>query len=145
MSEHDKAQERTESATPRRRQEARRKGQVPRSRELSTMTVMLASAGTMAALGPWMFGRLESLLVAGLSVPVREGLAVDDAALALGGSIREALVTFAPLFAVRLAAGFASPAMLGGLVWSADALVPKLERLDPIQGLRRIFSVQALV
>src|SRR5690606_56501 len=145
MSEHDKAQERTESATPRRRQEARRKGQVPRSRELNTMTVMLASAATMAVLGPWMFGRLESLLVSGLAVPTHEGFAIDDATLALGGSIREALVTFAPLFAVLLVAVFLGPAMLGGLVWSADALVPKLERLDPMRGLKRIFSVQALV
>lgn len=145
MSEHDSAQERTESATPRRREEARRKGQVPRSRELNTMSVMLAGAGTMAVLGPWMFARLESLLVSGLAVSTHDVLGIDEAAGALGSVARDALVTFAPLFAFLLVAALAGPAALGGLVFSAEALAPKLERLDPMKGLKRIFSVQALV
>ncbi|HEX6993008.1 MAG TPA: flagellar biosynthesis protein FlhB [Gammaproteobacteria bacterium] len=145
MSEHDSAQERTESATPRRREEARRKGQVPRSRELNTMSVMLAGAGTMAVLGPWMFERLESLLVSGLAVSTHDVLGIDEAAGALGSVARDALVTFAPLFAFLLVAALAGPAALGGLVFSAEALAPKLERLDPMKGLKRIFSVQALV
>src|SRR5690606_19118655 len=58
---------------------------------------------------------------------------------------RDALVTFAPLFVLLLIAAFAGPALLGGLVWSAEALAPKLERLNPIKGLKRIFSIQALV
>lgn len=145
MSEHDNAQERTESATPRRREQARRKGQVPRSRELNTMTVMLAGAGTMAALGPWMFARLQSLLVTGLAAPTERELGIGEAAGALGSIAQDAFVTLAPLFALLLVAAFAGPAMLGGLVFSAEALAPKLERLDPIKGLKRIFSLQALV
>ena len=145
MSEHDSAQERTESATPRRREQARRKGQVPRSRELNTMTVMLAGAGTMAVLGEWMFARLESMLIAGLAAPAHRGFDVDDVVGALGVPAQDALVTFAPLFALLLVAAFAGPAMLGGLVLSADALAPKLERLNPVRGLKRIFSLQALV
>ena len=145
MSEHDNAQERTESATPRRREQARRKGQVPRSRELNTMTVMLAGAGTMAVLGPWMFSRLESMLIAGLAVPTYQRFGIDDALAALGTPALEAFVTFAPLFVLLLVAAFAGPALLGGLVVSFEALTPKLDRLNPIQGLKRIFSIQALV
>src|SRR5690606_37199706 len=69
----------------------------------------------------------------------------DTAAGALGEPVRDALVTFAPLFVLLLIAAFAGPALLGGLVWSAEALAPKLERLNPIKGLKRIFSIQALV
>lgn len=145
MSEHDNAQERTESATPRRREQARRKGQVPRSRELNTMTVMLAGAGTMAVLGPWMFSRLESMLIAGLAVPTYQRFGIDDALAALGTPALDAFVTFAPLFVLLLVAAFAGPALLGGLVVSFEALTPKLDRLNPIQGLKRIFSIQALV
>ncbi len=145
MSQNDQAQERTESATPRRREQARRKGQVARSRELNTMAVMLTGAGTMAVLGPWMFARLEALLISGLAAPAHRSLGIDTAAGALGEPVRDALVTFAPLFVLLLIAAFAGPALLGGLVWSAEALAPKLERLNPIKGLKRIFSIQALV
>src|SRR5690606_9659232 len=97
MSQNDQAQERTESATPRRREQARRKGQVARSRELNTMAVMLTGAGTMAVLGPWMFARLEALLISGLAAPAHRSLGIDTAAGALGEPVRDALVTFAPL------------------------------------------------
>src|SRR5690606_26285994 len=102
-------------------------------------------AGTMAALGPWMFARLQSLLAAGIAVPTHPVLGIGEAAGALGSVALDAFVTFAPLFALLIVAAFAGPAMLGGLVWSSEALAPKLDRLSPTQGLKRIFSVQALV
>src|SRR5690606_1237800 len=132
-------------ATPRRREQARRKGQVARSRELNTMAVMLAGAGVMAVLGPWMSARLKMLLAAGLTVPAEQPLGVTEAVAALSLTGRDALVTFAPLFAVLLVAAIAGPAMLGGLIFSGESLVPKLERLSPMRGIKRIFSVQALV
>lgn len=145
MSENDQAQERTEAATPKRREDARRKGQVARSRELNTMAVMLAGAGVLAVLGPWMSARLGALMTRGLGASVRPSLGVAETIDALAAPAREALITFAPLFAALLVAALAGPAMLGGLVFSAEALAPKLDRLSPLKGLKRIFSVQALV
>lgn len=145
MSENGQSQERTEAATPKRREEARRKGQVARSRELNTMAVMLAGAATMAVLGPWMSARLGDLLVGGLAGAVQHPLGVAETMEALTGPAWDALVTFAPLFVALLVAAVAGPAMLGGVVFSAEALAPKVERLSPLKGLKRIFSVQALV
>jgi flagellar biosynthesis protein FlhB len=142
VSENDPAQERTEAPTPRRREQARRKGQVARSRELNTMAVMLTGAAGMLALGPWISDRLQQLLIRGLATPGRNELDVGDALLE---PVQTALWTFAPLFALLLIAALAGPALLGGIVFSAEAAKPKLERLNPINGLKRIFSVQGLM
>ena len=139
MSETDQAQERTEAPTPRRLEQARKKGQVARSRELNTMTVMLAGAAGMLALGPWISERLRQLLISGLSPAAPDVFDVGDALL---GPVLHALVTFAPLLGLLLIAALAGPALLGGLVFSAEAARPKLERLNPLAGLKRIFSAQ---
>lgn len=145
MNENDQAQERTEAPTPKRREDAKRKGQVARSRELNTMAIMLVGAAVMAALGPWMSARLQTLLTSGLAVPTHRSLGIGDAAEAIGAPVREALFTFAPLFALLLVAAVVGPAMLGGLIFSANGFAPKLDRLSVLKGLKRIFSVQALV
>ncbi|MBN1240827.1 MAG: flagellar biosynthesis protein FlhB [Gammaproteobacteria bacterium] len=142
MSENDQAQERTEAPTPRRLEQARRKGQVARSRELNTMTVMLAGAGGMLALGPWLGARLRQLLIDGLSSPTPDSL---DLGAALLAPVLDALVTFAPLLGLLLIAALAGPALLGGIAFSAEAAAPKLERLNPLAGLKRIFSAQGLM
>lgn len=145
MAEQDKSQERTEQATPKRRQDARKKGQAPRSRELNTTAVLLAGAGTLVLFGGAIGEGIAAIMIDSLS-PSRE-LAFDAPLLptVFGQSAMVALVLLLPLFAAVLIAALAGPAMLGGLVFSAQALQPKLEKLNPIAGLKRIFSLNGLM
>ena len=61
------AQERTEEATPKRREDSRKKGQVPRSKELNTFTSLIAGGATMLVFGPQVVDKLNELLIKGLS------------------------------------------------------------------------------
>ena len=145
MAEHDTSQERTEQATPKRRQDAKKKGQAPRSRELNTTAVLLTGAVTLVIFGGSMGEGIAAIMVDSLTMP-RE-LAFDAPLLpsVFGHSAMVALLLLLPLFAAVMAAALAAPAMLGGLVFSAEAMKPKLEKLDPIKGLKRIFSLNGLM
>ncbi len=59
--------------------------------------------------------------------------------------MHEAVDLFAPVALATLLAALAAPLLLGGLNFSAQALEPKFERLDPINGLGRIFAMRGLV
>lgn len=141
----DQAQERTERATPKRRQDARRKGQVPRSRELGTALMLTIGAALLYLLGPGLGQGLTGLMARGLILTPAD---LRDPAAMIGrmqDMLLEALLLFVPFVLALVAAALVAPALLGGLVLSAEALTPKLERLDPIKGLARIFSVRGLV
>jgi flagellar biosynthesis protein FlhB len=144
MSEATLAQERTEQPTPKRLQKAREQGQVPRSRELNTMVVTLIGAGAMAAFGGWMMARLRGLLIAGLAGTAAGPLDARGALHALDGGVLEGLFLISPLLIALMLGAFAGPALLGGLGFSGEAVQLKFERLSPIEGFKRIFSMQGL-
>lgn len=143
--ENDSGQERTEEPTPKKRREAREKGQVPRSRELSTTMVMLA-----AAAGLFLFGNHmgEGLLgVIDSSFRFDQGVAFDPMAPVrmLQLAIGRGLLVIAPFALLMLLVAICTPALLGGWSFSVEALQPKLEKMSPLKGLRRMFSLKALV
>ncbi|HEY8519074.1 MAG TPA: flagellar biosynthesis protein FlhB [Gammaproteobacteria bacterium] len=144
MNDTAQTHERTEAPTPRRRERARKQGQVPRSRELATLAVVLAGALGMLTLGPWMAERLGALLARGLEAPGTRSFVDIDPSAALGAAVLDAVWTVAPLGALLVVAALAAPLALGGAVLSLEAARPKLERLDPVAGLKRLFSLNAL-
>ena len=141
----ESAQERTEKATPKRLQDARKKGQVARSRELNSAALVLLGSG-----GLWLLGDRISTCLQGV---LRSGLAFDRAAAldptALGARLAnasgEALFALAPWLALALVVAALAPLMLGGFLLSAENLQLKFERLDPAKGLKRVFSAQGAV
>lgn len=139
------AQERTEEPTPKRREDSRKKGQVPRSRELNTLLSLMAGGLGALMLGPSLVGDTASVLREGLLRPGM--LAFDDGAPArlLEAALVDATLLLLPLLLLMLAASFAGPILLGGWSFSVEALAPKLERIDPIKGIGRIFSARSLM
>lgn len=137
-------QERTEQATPKRREDARRKGDVPRSRELTMTGVMLSGAASLLLFsGP--FGRrlLDALSNA---FTIDRAQAFDESYLiqafaTVAGTI---FVGLLPLAVILLSAVFLSAAAIGGWSFSTEALAFKLERMSPAKGLKRIFSANSL-
>lgn len=144
MAEND-SQERTESPTPKRLEDARKKGQVPRSIDLGAAAVTLAATGALFMFGASAAEGLMRMLVDGLQVRGSE-LAQDDVMLRqLGDSGSLALMAIVPLFAAMFVAAVASPALIGGWTFSSEALSFKPERLDPVRGIGRMFSVRSVV
>ncbi|ROR34942.1 flagellar biosynthesis protein FlhB [Inmirania thermothiophila] len=144
MAQED-AQERTERPTPKRLREAREKGQVPRSRELGTLFLLLAGAGGLLLTGPHLAGGMEALLVRGLRLEAADVLDPAAPVRLLARAVTEAALALAPLLALLVAAAVAAPLVLGGWVFSTETLMPKWERIDPVRGLRRVFSLRGLI
>ncbi|MDY0012769.1 MAG: flagellar biosynthesis protein FlhB [Rhodocyclaceae bacterium] len=136
--------ERTESASPRRLEQAREEGQVPQSRELSTFLVVMSGVAGLWVMGEWVSGRMFGLMRQGMAFG-REQAFDPVAMLTIFVKLAsDGLLTILPLMGVLLVAAVGSPILLGGLVFSTKALGPDLTRLDPIQGLGRMFSVHGL-
>jgi flagellar biosynthetic protein FlhB len=138
-------QERTEQATPKRQQESRRRGQVARSRELNIAAVLLSGAIVFLAARPYFVGAMEQLMRRGLSIE-RAALEHPDAlAGALGDAGLDALRALAPLLLVLSIAAALGAIAIGGWIFTSEPLALRWNRLDPVQGLRRLFSLRGLV
>jgi len=144
MSE-DSDLEKTESASPQRLEKAREDGNVPRSRELATFTVLLAAGGSIWFSGEKLVRQLESVLVSGLSFERTQ--AFDPSALfaRLGSSLGELLRVFAPIALLLMIVALATPAVIGGWLFSTKALQPNFGRMNPIKGLGNLVSSNAAV
>ena len=145
MAEEQTGQERSEQPTAKRLSEARKKGQVARSRELNTLLVMLVSALTL-----WLF---SASAMTGFVAIVSEALSPNGDVLRDPELIpvhfmqvmMSALVLIAPFLAITVVAALAGPALMGGMLFSAEAIAFKAEKLDPIKGLGRVFSTKGLI
>lgn len=136
--------ERTEPASQRRIEQAREKGQIARSRELSTFAVLMAAGGALMALGPHLMEGLLALVRNGLTV---ERAVAFDPLLMLVRLQQEAwniLVVFFPFMLVVVVAAIAAPLALGGWLFSMQALEPDFAKLNPLNGIGRMFSWNSL-
>lgn len=144
MAENDVA-DRTESATPKRLEDARKRGQVPRSPELGAAAVTIATAAGLLALGPGLVGRMAELMRRGLGFDAARALEPGAALRSFEGAMLEALLAVAPVLALAFLAALTAPLALGGWNFSTEALGFKFERIDPVAGIGRMFSIRALV
>ena len=137
--------ERTEPASPKRLEKAREEGDVPRSRELATVTMLLASGMGLLAMGSHLNDSLKTSLSIGLSF--NRTAAFDSAYLLtrISDSISELLIAFAPLALLLIVVAIASPALIGGWIFSGKALMPKFGRLNPIKGIGNLVSKNTAV
>jgi len=137
--------ERTEPASPRRLEQAREEGDVPRSRELATCTVLMA-----AGIGMWVFGEsmmrpLQRLLVAGLSFERAQAFDPELLLAGLAARLGEVLLAFAPLALLLLAVAVGSPLLIGGWLFSTKSLMPNFGKLNPMKGIGNMFSANSLM
>ena len=145
MSESESGQEKTEDPTAKRLKESRDKGQVARSKELNTLAVVMVAAVALLMVGPEMARKLMNIMIFNFSFEREALFNTDTMALHLFESVQEGLMVLAPLFAMLLVASLVGPIMLGGWLFSAKSLAPKFERMNPLAGIKRMFSLKALV
>ena len=136
--------ERTEPASGRRLEQAREEGRVPQSRELSAFLVLLASAGGFWALGGWFTHQASGIIRDGLSFGRTAAFDPHAMGIAFVTLTWHALQLSAPLFVLAIVGAVAAPIMLGGLVFSPQAMSLDFGRIDPLSGLGRIFSMQGV-
>ena len=140
----EQLQERTEQPTPKRREDARKKGDVPRSRELTMTGVMLSGAAALLLLsGPFADRLLESF-AGGFQLSRAQVFDTNYMLQAFAAVGKPVLIGMIPLGIVLLAAVFLSAAAIGGWAFSMQAVGFKFERLSPVKGFKRIFSANSL-
>ncbi|MDP2559825.1 flagellar biosynthesis protein FlhB [Psychrobium sp. 1_MG-2023] len=138
-------QEKTEQATPKKLQQARDKGQVPRSKELATAAVLIASAASMYIFGSAIAMSLYHVMKNMFTIKREQ--AFDTSQFGLMWAEVFTLISWPLLgFIITLFIfGFIGSTTLGGITFSFDAARPKLSKMSPVQGFKRMFGTQALV
>jgi len=145
MAEEHTGQERTEQPTQRRREEARKKGQVARSRELNTLLTLLFASTAILMLGEWLVQDFLALSRDALGFSPQLVFNSDRIAVHFMHVLFSSLVILTPFFAVVMVAALAGPLLMGGWVFSTQALALNFEKIDPVKGLGRLFSAKGLL
>jgi len=145
VSEQQSLQERTEQPTERRKKDSRKKGQVPRSKELNTMLSLLFGAFGLVIMGGSMSVEFVSLFESALSFD-RE-VAFDDEMIAVRfvGLVVSSLLILTPFLAVMMVGSIVGPIVMGGWSFSLSAMAFKLEKISPAKGIKRVFSAKGLL
>lgn len=144
MSEDSDA-EKTEDASPRRIEKAREDGDVPRSRELATFTVLMTAGACL-----WAFG---GMLVQTLGSALKSGLTLDREQIYNPGILLErvfndivtVMLACLPIAGAIMVIALVSPILIGGWLFSTKAFMPNLMKLNPIKGIGNMFSKNSLV
>ncbi|MCT4702238.1 flagellar type III secretion system protein FlhB [Enterobacteriaceae bacterium H20N1] len=136
-------QEKTEAPTPHRLEKAREDGQIPRSRELTSLLMVLAGLSIIWMGGEPLARQLAAMLSAGLhfdhNIINDPRLIVNQISLL----IKQAVWALLPLMGGLVIVAIAAPMLLGGLLFSGKSISFKFSKLNPIPGLARLFSAQA--
>jgi len=141
------AHARTEQPTRKRLDDARKRGQVARSREIDTAFALLAAFAVFRFGGRALWHSLEALLVDSFAILDRDDVLTMDLTAAMGADlILRALSILLPLLIAVLTVGLVGGFVQTGFVFSAQAVKPQFSRMNPIKGAQRVFvSKQTVV
>ena len=145
MAENQDGQEKSQEPTGKRIEDARKKGQVPRSRELNTMAITLIGLASIMLMAPRFTDGLNKVFVEQFSL-TRADIYDPNALIAhLSNAMGDALLMLAPFFVVMIVVAILASVALGGFNVSFEAMQPKLSKLNPIKGMKRVFSAKGLM
>ena len=138
-------EDKTEAPTPRRRQEAREEGQVARSQELGSAMVLVTALIMIKLSGPAIVRCLTEITTHSLTNFPTQDFTVPAVTSYLARLLLQTGAAIAPLLIGVAIIGFAASALQVGLVFSTKALQFKAERLNPLSGIKRMFSARTAV
>ncbi|MDG3088764.1 flagellar biosynthesis protein FlhB [Vibrio hannami] len=144
MAESD-GQERTEDATPRRLQQAREKGQVARSKELASVSVLVVGAVSLMMFGEQLAKGLFQLMSRLFSLSREEIFNTGKLLDIVSGALVQLFLPLTLILVTLFVAAVVGAAGVGGISFSAEAAMPKLSKMNPLSGLKRMVGLQSWV
>jgi len=138
--------EKTEKATPKRRKDAREKGQVLQSREISSSLILLIVFLSIKLLGSYMYREIESfyrLCVNDLTLTF-DVLSVNEIMHLVSLVMVQLLKIIGPVFGIAFVTGVTASYIQVGSLFTTETLKPKFSKLNPVNGIKRIFSLRGL-
>ncbi|RNF52243.1 flagellar biosynthesis protein FlhB [Marinomonas hwangdonensis] len=145
MAENEDGSEKTESASSKKLQDARDKGNLPRSKDLSSALLLIVAAVTIYGTGTLLVRDLADSFNFNFLVEREDLFDLNRMIFHLYVSVVSIMDSMVLLMSVLAVAGIIGSVALGGLGFSWEPVTPKLSKMDPIAGLKRMFSVQSLV
>lgn len=141
----DSGQDKSEEPTEKRLTDARKKGQIPRSRELNTFVALMTGSVMLIFTGKSITKGLSELMRQQLSLS-RE--VIYDAAspvIFFEQVLLDGILLIFPLAIPLVIVALLTPMMMGGWNFTTESMVPKFSKMNPLSGLKRMFGVQGLV
>lgn len=137
--------EKTEPASPKRLEQAREEGDIPRSREVATFTVLMAAGVALWMFGDGLIRQLNSALVSGLTLDQEQIFNANVLLHRVALDVGRVLLACLPLGVAVMMVALVSPILVGGWLFSAKAFMPKFSKLNPVRGITNMVSKNALV
>ncbi len=144
-SESESGQEKTEQPTAKKLRDAKKKGQVPRSKELNSMTIMVFGAMGLLFLGNYMINHISGFMREGFTISRREVFSEQALLENFGSAIAEAMTAIGPFLAMMTVIAIFTPLAIGGWSFSVEAMAFKADRISPLAGFKRMFSSKGLM
>ncbi len=141
----DSDAEKTEPASAKRLEQAREEGDVPRSREVATFTVLMTAGCGLWFLGGGIVRQLNLTMVSGLSMDREQIFNSNIMILRATSDIVQVMLACLPLALAIMVVALASPLLIGGWLFSTKSFTPNFGKLNPIKGFSNMFSTNALV
>lgn len=139
-------QDKTEDATPRKRNEARTEGNVPKSQDLTAALMLLAAVIGLEVLGFRVFSNMRNTMQTMLSGAHTENpTQLDDLGAILAFTVRATVVMLAPISLVVLGVGLLACVGQVGLLITGKPLIPSAKKMNPIKGIQQLFNTRAAV
>ena len=138
-------QEKTEEPTSRKLEKAREEGQVARSTELPAASVTIAALGMLYLTGDSLIHKMAEAFVSGFNFDRKLVHSPNLLPAIFGHEVLECFILVAPLMLLTITIAIASSGATGGFLFSTKALAPKASKLNPLNGLKRMFGTKALV
>lgn len=139
------SQEKTERATPKKRQDSRKKGQVAKSMEIPSALVLLMGFLSLFLLSSFIGSRVYNLYTLPFHEFMHWDLTVSNTLMIYQELFTQGIMILAPIFIVTVVMAIVGNYVQFGFLFSGEPLKMKLSKLNPIEGVKRIFSLRALV
>lgn len=145
MAENADGQEKSEEPTSKKLDDARKKGQVARSKELATMLIMMIASLWLMWLGPQMMVDFERMMIMGFSLERDHAFDMKRASDIIFAQFEAAMWLVMPFILGMMVMAVVANILVGGWLFSTEVMAPKFSKLNPIAGIKRMFSLHALV
>lgn len=138
-------EDKTEKATPRKREDFRKKGEVAKSKELPSVAVLLAGMITLLFFASYMNSHIQIIIKENFAIIPLKDISLQDFMVFAQKMVNLFFLTICPLFAAIFLTAILSNVMQVGFMLSAETIKPKLSKINPIKGFQRLLSKQAFM
>jgi flagellar biosynthetic protein FlhB len=145
VAEENDSGQKTEEATPRKLEEARKRGQIASSREVNHWFMILAASIVVMVLAPAFSRQVGLAMTRFFEMPDLMPVDRGGLQLVLGGLLEDLAFAFVPLFLLFIVAAAAPGLLQSGFMISVERIEPKLEKISVMKGFERLFSLRSIV